>query len=236
MTNILLAEADLNLKRQCIEDLKTIKNKINIYEVDNAQTAIKIMNDHRINLFIINGILEDETGFHLAEIVRTHKNYRWTPLIYISKDIQNKLTASRFEYSGFIPKPFEPKTFKDEVELVVTLIESRPRSVEITEYYTRKHYSVSFKDIIYLELEKNYVIFHCKDKDIKTRSNIKDYDYIFDERFVRSHKSYVINIDFAYYLNKNKVYINNKDKLLPIGRKYNENLQTKFKIYSKYKK
>ena len=84
-------------------------------------------------------------------------------------------------------------------------------------------HKVNIGEILYLEKEGNYLIFHTKDKKMLSRQNMKDIFEILDPtNFIRVHKSFVIAIDHIDMIEAHQIRIG--DLKIPVGRSYRQDL------------
>jgi DNA-binding LytR/AlgR family response regulator len=85
----------------------------------------------------------------------------------------------------------------------------------------RKFFKIYFKDILYIEGLKDYVILHTSERKVITAMNLKTiFDQLPPSVFARISKSYIVNtariISFDHY----SVYLNNVE--LPIGNSFKD--------------
>ena len=85
----------------------------------------------------------------------------------------------------------------------------------------RKMFKVYFKNILYVEGLKDYVIMHTEGQKVITGMNIKTiFDQLPKSMFVRVSKSYVVNIKHLDSVDNNTVYIGRAE--IPIGNIYRD--------------
>ncbi len=82
---------------------------------------------------------------------------------------------------------------------------------------------VKLRDIIYLESEGEYVRIHIEGlRPITTLARLKNMETLLpSSHFVRTHRSYIINVNFVKSYERGRVYISD-DYYLPIGQSYRE--------------
>ena len=74
-------------------------------------------------------------------------------------------------------------------------------------------------DICFIEGLKNYVLFNCVSNKIITLQNLKDLTaQLPSDRFMRIHKSFIINLDYINQVEGHSILI--KNKYIPIGSSY----------------
>ncbi|MEN0049253.1 MAG: LytTR family DNA-binding domain-containing protein [Bacteroidota bacterium] len=79
-------------------------------------------------------------------------------------------------------------------------------------------HKVFWKDILFLEKDENYVIYHTKEKRILSRQTLNDLEAIFPNYFVRVHKSYAVSLLHIEQVSRDGIKIGKHH--LPIGRTY----------------
>lgn len=84
-------------------------------------------------------------------------------------------------------------------------------------------HKLAWREILYLEKDENYVIYHTAEKQILSRQTLSDLESIFPSYFCRIHKSYAISLLHIKQLDRESVSI--LDKRLPVGRTYKSRLK-----------
>lgn len=83
----------------------------------------------------------------------------------------------------------------------------------------RKTFKIYFKDILFIEGLKDYVVLHTGERKIITAMNIKTiHEQLPHRLFVRTSKSYIINVQHIDSFDNNTVYIQKSE--IPIGDSY----------------
>lgn len=92
----------------------------------------------------------------------------------------------------------------------------------------KKKIRVNAADILYIESLKDYVRIHTSDKSIVTKFQIGEIDrFLDDERFLRIHKSYVVNCEQVTAYNASEIELG--AVTLPLGRTYKEFVERRLK-------
>ena len=86
----------------------------------------------------------------------------------------------------------------------------------------RKQVKIYFDDIMYVESLKDYIKIHTKTEYHITKSSISAFIEKLDQRFLRIHRSYIINKDKVTAYTKNDIEIGKIE--IPIGENYKGNL------------
>lgn len=86
----------------------------------------------------------------------------------------------------------------------------------------RKQVKIKFDDILYIESLKDYVKIHLLEKNYVTKYSISEFQKQLDSRFIRVHRSYIINQNKISAYTKHDIEISNIE--IPIGDNYKDNV------------
>ena len=91
----------------------------------------------------------------------------------------------------------------------------------------RKFVKIYFREILFIEGLRDYVIIHVEGKKVLTAMNIKTiFNKLPTKNFARVSKSYIINTDHIISVDTSSVYI--KDEEIPIGNNFKETFFTHY--------
>jgi len=82
---------------------------------------------------------------------------------------------------------------------------------------TQRHYVLHTKDIIHLEADGAYTIFFTATKKIVVSKNIKHYQELLGNSFIRCHQSHLINSKHVLGIDKKGVLRLTNDALVPVS-------------------
>jgi len=85
---------------------------IDVLSVDSCEGAILALRYTRPRLLLVDLGLPDRSGLEIARIVRGWCDYPHIPIVALTGSVERAGAAWRAGFSGFIPKPFVPKTFQ----------------------------------------------------------------------------------------------------------------------------
>lgn len=88
----------------------------------------------------------------------------------------------------------------------------------------RKQVKVYFDDILYIESVKDYIKINLKDSNHLIKHSITAFHEQLDTRFIRIHRSYIVNTDKITAYTKHDVEIGTLE--IPIGESYKGNFKT----------
>lgn len=115
--------------------------------------------------------------------------------------------------------------------------ENTARESKITLSNTYGFTVIDTGDIIYIEADSNYSIFHLKTREkIITAKPLKEFEEVLDNgNFARIHKSVIVNFKYVKgYSHKNGLQVTlNDETILPVSRRRANEFQEKAKTYFK---
>lgn len=87
----------------------------------------------------------------------------------------------------------------------------------------KKQIKVVYDTILYVESLKDYIKIHRRDEDpLIIKESISAFEHRLDNRFIRLHRSYIVNSEKITAYTKNDVEIGRME--IPIGNNYKDNL------------
>lgn len=87
----------------------------------------------------------------------------------------------------------------------------------------KKQIKVVYEHIVYVESFKDYIKIHLEDEDpLLVKERISAFEQRLDHRFIRLHRSYIVNSERITAYTKNDVEIGRME--IPIGNNYKDNL------------
>lgn len=171
MKRVLIIEDDCNISR-CLEKIvRSIDRDVEVYAFMNVKDAYQCMLEHKIDLFMVDIILDtekpgDTSGLYFAEKIRMINRYKFTPLIFITSLEDSKcISYATFHCYSFIEKPFDPKNVKN---IVADCLEFPEHIAQNKTLFFRKDgivISVARDDIIYVESINHVLHIHTINKD-----------------------------------------------------------------------
>ncbi|MGO4911001.1 LytR/AlgR family response regulator transcription factor [Leeuwenhoekiella sp. W20_SRS_FM14] len=219
-----LARAIISSHCSKAEDLDIVS------EFDNAIAAIKYLNQHTVDLIFLDIHMPDFTGF---DFIQTLKN---PPKIILTTSDRN-FAIEAFEYEcivDYLVKPVELPRFLKAVEKakqVQTAVASTPvrqppsnfkesKSEEGSDLYVnidRRLIKINFDSILIIEAKGDYILIKTETKNYTVHSTLKKIeDKLPDSKFLKIHRSFVINFHKIIDIEDNSVLIA-KD-VIPISR------------------
>ncbi|EOR93908.1 Two-component response regulator [Arcticibacter svalbardensis MN12-7] len=225
------------------------------YIAQSVQQAREYIAKHPVNLAFLDIAMPCENGFELFSTLHQED----IMVIFTTAYDQYALKAIKANALDYLLKPIDIDELKESVQKAVKLNElialkktggtpSHPGllaentkdinwSSKITIPHTHGYNVIDIKDIMYVEADSNYSIFHLKTSEkIITSKPLKEFVILLEANgFMRIHKSIILNFNFLKeYSNKNGLQVVLKnDTYLPVSRRKSNEFQEKSKLYFK---
>ena len=193
----------------------------------NAMEAMDMLNEHEVDLMFLDIEMPKLKGLDFLKILNN------PPAVILTTAHRNyALESYEHEILDYLLKPISFERFiqavnrfkrAEPLDSSLKQVNRDPISKVIYIKSDRKTVKLLLADIFYIEGMNNYVIFHTENKRHVVYRSITDLLMELDQRFVRIHKSYVINKDKVESFSKEGV--NLLDKEIPVGKTYRQSLE-----------
>ncbi|HPH22332.1 MAG TPA: response regulator transcription factor [Chitinophagaceae bacterium] len=216
---ILLVEDDFLNRRFTKKTLA--ENGYTIFECKNAIEAFGILNKQTPDLIILDINLgeKEKNGIALAQDIKERFNIPFVFLTaYDTADIVQK--AINTSPQSYITKPFKNVDLITAVELAIRQfanLEKRKPSVLVKD--GEYNIELSIDEIIYIESDGNYLLFHTNQNIYKNRSTIKQVVEVLPiDTFIQTHRAYVVNKSKIEKYSIKSIVVKNTE--IPISKNY----------------
>jgi DNA-binding LytR/AlgR family response regulator len=192
---------------------------------NNAATAGAFLALNEVDLVFLDIQMPGMNGLDFAKAISPE-----TLVIFTTAYSEYALNSYEIDAIDYLVKPLHGDRFTKAVNKALLyrgmLADSRripaSASVENDAVYVkadRKFFRVYFRDILFVEGLKDYVILHVPERKIITAMNIKTiYEQLPPQLFVRVSKSYIVNTQHIHTFDNNTIYIQQHE--IAIGNNY----------------
>jgi two-component system LytT family response regulator len=180
----------------------------------------EIRDAKQVDIVFLDIDMPELSGLEVADIISSH-----TAVIFTTAFPNYAVQAFEKNGSDFILKPISFERFTKSVIKVQDLI----RSKKIAEQHpAEEHFFInpgargikvqlSYSDILYIEALVNYVVIHTIEGKHITYLSMKEIENSIPlSRFIRIHKSYIVNIDRIKSIDGNNIKLSQNTEL-PVG-------------------
>jgi DNA-binding LytR/AlgR family response regulator len=197
-----------------------------VAKCENAIEANNILNNESIDLICLDIKMPQISGI---DFLKSLKN---PPMVIFTTAFSNyALESYNLDVIDYLLKPISFDRFMKAINKVSERMSNHSNSHEENDYFyvkaDKKLIKVKYDDIIYIEGLKDYVILRNEKGRVITLQTMKSLEEkLPSNQFKRVHRSYIININKINSIMGNmiEVYEKGKDKLIPIGKNYKEEL------------
>ena len=181
---------------------------------ENAEAAEVFIKANPVDLIFLDIQMPGITGIEFAQ-----KIPKTTLVIFTTAYAEFALDSYEVDAVDYLVKPIKPERFEKAVEKALSYYEmlhseDRKNQVEQVEHdyifikSDRRFFKVSFKNILFIEGLKDYVIIQTDETRLITHMNVKTiHDLLPDKVFIRANRSYIVNKDRIDSFSNNDVFI-----------------------------
>jgi two-component system, LytTR family, response regulator len=194
---------------------------------DNAMEALEFLKSNEVELMFLDIQMEGFTGIQLLNILK-----RRPKVIFTTAYDQYALKAFDLDVTDYLLKPISFERFLQSVEKAYDVIKKIVPSQQVAPFVTENNernyifvkteyrmQRIDFKDILYIEGLKEYLMIFTIQGKVLTLQSFKKMEEILPQaNFARVHKSYMVALDKIKSIERNRIRIG--EKLIPIGESY----------------
>ncbi len=238
MRNAIIVEDEIGVRSALKKMLKLMHPGMKIVaETGSVSEALVLLKDHKPELVFMDIELEDGTGF---DILNQLEDIDFK-IIFTTAYSEYAIKAFKYSSIDYLLKPVDPMELKGAVEraflsldgerehreLLEVLrnnIEKRPPKIVLKT--TEQRHIIDVENIIRLEADGAYTSFVLKNKRIIVSRNIKHYQNLLGEDFIRCHQSHLVHVNHIKGVDKQGSLMMSNGDLVPIStRKRSEIVQ-----------
>jgi two-component system, LytTR family, response regulator LytT len=188
---------------------------------DNAIEALGFINQHPVDLLFLDIQMPDLSGMELARVLEGRSLGKKPKIIFTTAYNQFAIEGYKVDAVDYLLKPFSYEEFlvaagkayrinEQNIQQVVAPPSSQPDYIFLkVEYQLVK---IAMNSISYIEAYKDYVKVHLIDKPnpVLSLTSLKSMeDMLPQDRFMRIHRSFIINLEHIVSVSRNVVRIGN---------------------------
>lgn len=228
---ILICDDDLIfaelLKKRVESCLEAKKKKYEIRLFTNGVELLETLKERTPEMIFLDIDMPEISGMDLADQI--FQSYINTNVIFVTNRDDLVFQAIHYQPFRFIRKE---KLDEEIDEAVCQLIDKIDKDEKVLELQTKDGGAViPLKDIIYMESRKHYLSVYHKEGCCETRGKISNYEkWITDCGFVRTHRSYLVNIRYVKSIRATGVELDNGE-VLPISRDRLQEVKKQHMVY-----
>lgn len=216
--------------------LKKIKNLIIttltdsvVYKIDLYISGEDLL-EHKgvIDILFLDIEMPGISGIEAGKII---KQQNPNCIFFFITSHNNYLTEIfRLDSFQFLKKPINESDFKFDLNRAISKYKNEHIYIEISNNGIINN--ILIKDIKYIEIITRQIIIHLTDKTIIHTGKFSDYEEkLISYNFIKTHKSYIVNLNYIETILKDRVIISGVDECIPISRYNKKNFLKKYHEY-----
>lgn len=200
-----------------------------IYGYDNLESAYRCMEQHEITLFIVDirltGEENDRSGYEFVEKLRMRKEYRFTPVIFVTGLEEPRADAYKeLHCMGYLQKPFEREQIRQMITMCLDFPKpDRPKKICIRQEGV--YLFVEPDQIVYLKTNRKQLFILFSNGELQTYGYVplKDIlEQITSEKMILCGKGIAVNMKFIerVRIKERELYLKGVDEPVRISLNY----------------
>lgn len=185
-----------------------------------------------VDLIFLDVEMPEMTGIEFLSAFEKHPY-----VIIVSSKKHYAIDAFEFEVTDYLTKPVSLTRFTKAVDRIVNLMQEKQNKGTKTTgdifFKTDKGFiRLKSDDVFYIEGLENYIKVFTPQKTYVVHHTLKSIIEKLPPQYIRIHRSNIININHIHQIQNNVVVIilNDKRKVIPVGKAYRENFYEQLNI------
>lgn len=198
------------------KNIKKIDMPFKISSFSDGQDLIEHINSSKDNFDIIflDIYMNLSNGLDVARKIRDFD--KECKIIFITSSKGHAIDSYDVRAFHYILKPIKEEKLRDIIKLAIESLNKENKQVVIMN--KKGNYRILYKDILYAESKARVVNIYLKSNEvISFYSKLEDFfQSLKDERFLRCHKSFIVNMDYVLKVENNYIFMYN-NVIIPIS-------------------
>jgi len=150
-------------------------------------------------------------GIDIARKIREFDNE--CKIIFITSSKDHAIDSYEVRAIYYILKPVNEEKLSAAIKVAIEGLDKENKQIIITNQ--KGTYRIIYKDILYAESKARLVNIYLKSGEVITfYSKLEElFQRLQDERFLKSHKSFIVNMDYILKIEENSIFIGNSTKI-----------------------
>lgn len=221
--NVLIVDDEF-LARKLLSEYVTKVSFLNLVDTcADATAAMQVLSNEQIDILLLDIQMPDITGIELLKSLNSKP-----AVILTTAYSEYAVDAFTLGVSDYLLKPFDYARFMQAINKVVDNHVPDKQNDEPTNDYLMvkadyKLYKINFDELLFIEGQHEYVTFHTKTKRITALYSLRNLeDTLPKDKFVRTHKSFIVSIKNIEDIDKTTVTVSGNK--IPVGASYRDSL------------
>lgn len=222
--NVLIVDDEFLARKLLTEYVSKIDYLQLIDTCHDATKAMEVLNNKHIDILLLDIQMPDISGMELLKLINNKP-----AVILTTAYSEYAVDAFSLGVVDYLLKPFDYARFLQAINKAVNTTNNYQENISDTSNNYMmikadyKLYKVNYDDLLFIEGQHEYVTFHTKTKRITALYSLKNLeDTLPKDKFVRTHKSFIVSIRDIEDIDKANVTVaGNK---IPVGASFRDAL------------
>lgn len=220
--NVLIVDDEFLARKLLTEYVSKIDYLNLIDTCADATKAMDVLNNEQIDILLLDIQMPDISGMEMLRLLKNKPS-----VILTTAYSEYAVDAFSLGVVDYLLKPFDYARFVQAISKATNSNTSETPSDSTNDYMMVKAdyklYKINFDDLLFIEGQHEYVTFHTKTKRITALYSLRNLEETLPkDKFVRTHKSYIVSIRNIEDIDKTNVTVaGNK---IPVGASYRDAL------------
>lgn len=220
MINVAICDDDINAMEEVStyvsRSLQKLDIQFKITHFNEGQDLIdKITSSEKLyDIIFLDIFMKDSNGINIAREIREFD--KDCKIIFITSSNEYAIDSYDVRAIYYILKPINEEKLNNAINIAIESLNKENKHIIIKN--KKGSYRIAYKDILYAESKARVVNIYDKYGEvISFYSKLEDfYRSLQDERFLRCHKSFVVNMDYILKIEQKYICMNN-NIIIPIS-------------------
>ncbi|MBI2418487.1 MAG: response regulator transcription factor [Ignavibacteriales bacterium] len=185
----------------------------------NATDAITSLQKFHIDVVLLDIEMPEKSGLQMLEEL----DYKPAIILVTAKE-QYAVKAYELDVVDYLVKPITYPRLEKAIGKARKFLEVNNRKADAEELFIKvnsRFVKIHYNDILYIEAQGDYIQVHVKDKKYIMYNSMSEMQKrLPDNRFVRVHRSYIINL--AYVTGVKQAFVQLSENEIPLGVSYKQ--------------
>lgn len=188
-----------------------------VFSTENPIHALEYLQKNDSDLIFLDIQMPELTGINFMKIVGTHQKY-----ILTTAYSEYALEGYEHNVVDYLLKPVSFERFQKSVLKAQERFSFQEENTHFFVKSSGQKHRIGFHEILYVESIKDYINIRTENDEFIVLDTLKSMESQLPEKFVRIHKSFIVNLDKVKSIGAKKVIL--PDDEIPIGESYRAGL------------
>lgn len=207
---------DRNFIKFCLDKYsKTEHVEFELHEYDNGEALVQDLKNHSFDVFLLDIFMNNMSGIEVAQAIREQD--KDVLIVFITSSKEFAVEGYRVHASDYLVKPISYERICETMGWITKNLKLDSKVIEILS--NRVRIKIKISTIMYAEVFNTVCVLHTTKEEYRTYITLDELCALLeDDRFVRCHRSFLVNMDYIDKIEEHNFVLKNMD-MVPIGRK-----------------